>query len=76
MYCGLLSVCVLTVLFEWLGSLDDFVLRKDCLTFLTDLCYTTLAQRRSQQASVEVTNALVSVVHNTKCYGSRLSDVT
>jgi len=38
-------------LFESLGSLDDFVLRKDCLGFLTDLSYSVLKERRSQEAT-------------------------
>ncbi|XP_054257140.1 cytochrome P450 3A11-like [Macrosteles quadrilineatus] len=40
-------------LFESLGTLDDFVLRKDCLGFLSDLCYSVLKQRRSQEVSTE-----------------------
>ncbi|XP_046680604.1 cytochrome P450 3A2-like [Homalodisca vitripennis] len=47
------AFAVSSFLFDSLGSLDDFVLRKDCLSFLTSLCYSVLKERRSQEVTTE-----------------------
>lgn len=51
---------IIPVLFESLGSLDDFVLRKDCLSFLTSLCFSVLKKRQSEEVGVEVIKVLIN----------------
>lgn len=58
-------------MYESLGSLDEFVLRKDCLSFLTSLCYSVLKERRSQEVAQEVSE-LPSIILTTKSFKNKV----
>lgn len=58
-------------MYESLGSLDEFVLRKDCLSFLTSLCYSVLKERRSQEVAQEVSE-LPSIILTNKSFKNKV----
>lgn len=58
-------------MYESLGSLDEFVLRKDCLSFLTSLCYSVLKERRSQEVAQEVSE-VPSIILTNKSFKNKV----